>query len=79
MKSKKKLLKKNRKKRGWLKWFLIVGGLMIILGTFFILKDIPNPKKLSTGDYPESTQILDRSGNLLYEIYAEKNRTSVKL
>jgi len=45
----------------------------------FILKDLPSPAKLASNDFPVSTQILDRNGQLLYEIYADQNRSPIKL
>ena len=45
---------------------------------FFILRDLPSPKTIAT-QTPYSTQIYDRHGKLLYEIYAEENRLPVKL
>lgn len=78
-------LRKNKsKKRKLVKfdWRRVLGygiAFCLILGTYFLFKDVPNPKKLSSGDYAESSQILDRNGKLLYEIYTEKNRTSVAL
>ena len=45
----------------------------------FILKDLPSPAKLASGEFPVSTQILDRHGQILYEIYADQNRTPIKL
>jgi 1A family penicillin-binding protein len=45
----------------------------------WMTRELPNPKKLSTYDYPESSQIFDRKERLLYEIYADKHRVSVKL
>lgn len=74
-KSKIKSIFKNR----WLRIFLAIVLLFLLWLTIDILKDLPNPKKLSSGEYPESSQILDRNGKLLYEIYADKNRTSVTL
>ncbi|RLC34177.1 penicillin-binding protein [Candidatus Shapirobacteria bacterium] len=65
---------KNIKKR-W-RWWL---GLLVIILILWWLKDLPNPKKLSKFDYPESSQIFDRNGKLLYEVYSEKNRVPVKL
>ena len=56
--------------------FLSAG--LIGLG-FWLFQDLPSPKKLSSGEFPTSTQIFDRSGRLLYEIYAEQNRTPIKL
>jgi len=46
---------------------------------WFIFKDLPLPTKLASYPFPASTQILDRNGELLYEIYAEKNRIPVKM
>ena len=54
-------------------------GLLTIGAIIFLLKDIPNPKKLTKSPAPVSTQILDRNGKLLYEIYTDQNRTPVKL
>jgi len=44
-----------------------------------ILKDLPNPHKLSTRDQVVTTKIFDRQGTLLYKIYREENRTLVNL
>ena len=46
---------------------------------FFILKDLPSPSRLTSGEFPVSTKIFDRNGQLLYEIYADYNRTPIKL
>jgi 1A family penicillin-binding protein len=56
-------------------------GLVLIFGFlgYSLFKDMPNPKKLSSGEYSESSQIMDRNGKMLYEIYVDKNRTSVSL
>ncbi len=76
---KKKYKKKENRKRNWKKivWLIIgVAGAVLL---YLFLKDMPNPKKLESGEYPESSQIMDRNGKMLYEIYADKNRTSVVL
>ena len=52
-------------------------GLAAVLVWFF--HDLPSPKKLSSGDYPVSTQIFDRNGNLLYDIFADEYRTPIAL
>src|SRR3989344_2393389 len=47
---------------------------------YFIIAGLPSPYSLK--DYkviPLSTQILDRNGKLLYEVFKEENRTPVKL
>lgn len=58
---------------------LLVVALLAIGFIAFLLKDIPNPKKLTKTPAPVSTQILDRNGKLLYEIYTDQNRTPIKL
>jgi penicillin-binding protein 1C len=59
---------------------LILPILIILLITsFFLFKNVPSPNKLTKSPAPISTQILDRNGQLLYEIYADQNRTPVKL
>jgi 1A family penicillin-binding protein len=52
-------------------------GLLIV--SFFLFNDLPSPRKLSSGDFPVSTQLFDRNGELLYEIYANEHRTPVAL
>jgi len=47
---------------------------------FFVFWNLPNPYKLKNFQAtPLSTQILDRNGKLLYDIYKEQNRTPIKL
>jgi len=47
---------------------------------FYIFYNLPNPYKLRDFQAtPLSTQIFDRNGKLLYDIYKEQNRTPVKL
>ena len=79
-----KKLKKIFKRLGKKRYFgLIILILAIILGIFlyfFILKDLPSPTKLNNPtNIPESSQILDRNGKLLYSVYSNKNRTRVPL
>lgn len=56
---------------------IVVVGLVGVSIWFF--HDLPSPRKLSSGDYPVSTQIFDRNGQLLYEVYADEHRTPVEL
>jgi len=57
-----------------------VGVVVVALLLFlWILRDVPGPGKLSSTDFPESSQIYDRNGKLIYEIYAEKKRQEVPL
>ncbi|PIR99035.1 penicillin-binding protein [Candidatus Collierbacteria bacterium CG10_big_fil_rev_8_21_14_0_10_44_9] len=64
------------------KTIVIIGvSISLVLGLLFIfLKDLPSPTNLNKPNaYPISTKILDRNGNLLYEIYDNQNRTPIKL
>lgn len=60
---------------------LIAIFLITIMGLLFLfLKDLPSPANLNKPSaYPISTKILDRKGELLYEIYDDQNRTPIKL
>jgi len=46
---------------------------------WLFLQSLPNPQLLTQRDLEVSTKILDRNGQLLYEIYVDQNRTPVKL
>lgn len=43
------------------------------------LQNLPNPRLLSFRDVAQTTKIYDRNGVLLYQIYANQNRTMVPL
>src|SRR3990167_5079429 len=59
---------------------LITFGLIfLVFYTLFLFKDIPNPTSLTKGPGAISTQILDRNGKLLYEVYREQNRNPIKI
>lgn len=44
-----------------------------------LINSLPNPTFLTLRDIPATSKIYDRTGKLLYEIYADENRTPVKL
>lgn len=67
---------RNLFKRRW-PVVVLLGALLFLF--IYLFKDLPSPTKLTTFAYPVSTQILDRNGLLLYEIYADQNRTPIKL
>jgi 1A family penicillin-binding protein len=68
-----KRLKINKKK-------ILLLSLVPMTGlAVWIFWGIPLPNNLSSEQYPVSTKIFDRNGNTIYEIYAEKRRTPVKL
>ena len=59
-------------------------GILLSLTTYYLIltiffRDLPSPQKLSRQEQSLTTKIFDRNGNLLYKIYQEQNRTSVKL
>ncbi len=52
-----------------------LGAIAITIG-----RELPSPQGLNSPEnFAVSTQILDRNGNLLYEIYADENRTPIQL
>ena len=54
--------------------------LAVIIGSIYLLKDLPSPRRLTHSEnYSVSTQIFDRNGALLYEIFADENRIPVTL
>jgi len=66
------------------KYFLIgsvISAIFIFLPLLFFifLQDLPSPKILSLQENPQTTKIYDRHGVLLYQIYANQNRTFVPL
>lgn len=53
---------------------------LTLAGLYLFLKDLPSPAKLARPEaFPVSSKILDRNGVLLYEIYADQNRTPIKI
>jgi 1A family penicillin-binding protein len=43
------------------------------------LQNLPSPEELSRQEIAQTTKIYDRNGTLLYQIYANQNRTNVPL
>lgn len=55
---------------------LVVG----VIGAFaYYSKDLPSPNKLTERTIEQATKIYDRSGELLYDVYGDQNRTLVSL
>ncbi len=60
--------------------FLVIGFLLFLFGSvIFFATQVPSPQDLSTREIASSTKIYDKSGELLYDIYQNQNRTPVKL
>ncbi|MBI3955791.1 penicillin-binding protein [Candidatus Gottesmanbacteria bacterium] len=53
--------------------------LVIPLVAYLWLRALPNPQLLSVRDIDVTTKVFDRNGVLLYEIYADQNRTPLAL
>lgn len=54
--------------------------LILAVGTIYVLRDLPSPTKLTSKEnFAVSTQIFDRNGTLLYEIFGDENRTPIEL
>jgi penicillin-binding protein 1C len=66
-------IKRYRKTIIFLLILCLTGGLL------YLFWDLPAPWRLTSWPYPVSTQIFDRNGQLLYEIYADQNRTPMSL
>ena len=80
MKLIKKLYRKFRKKRYFGVVILILAILTGVFSYFFILKDLPSPTRLNnSSNIPQSSQIFDRNGELLYTVYSNKNRIQIPL
>lgn len=64
----------------WLRYGLIA---LILIGLSFIiymLRDLPSPRRLTSKEnYAVSTQIFDRNGALLYEIFGDEHRIPVEI
>ena len=77
--TKKTLKNKKKFKRFFSKKHVILGLILLVIALiiFYLVSEVPNPTKLSTNDYPQSSKIFDRKGRLLFEIYSEKRRTPV--
>ena len=65
------------------KWFRLVALFIVaivIMATTYLMQQLPSPKTLTSQEnFPVSTQIFDRNGVLLYEIYGNENRIPVTI
>jgi membrane peptidoglycan carboxypeptidase len=80
--------KKNNIIKSWLKfwqnkhWRAIFVVLIILsIGILvYLIQELPSPKNLTSSEhYAVSTQIFDRNGELLYEVYGNENRTPIDI
>jgi len=72
------------RKYGFKPIFLFLAQTLGILFSLFLLlvafysKDLPTPGRIQKRTSVESTEILDRNGNLLYAVHGEENRIILK-
>lgn len=60
--------------------FSFLTGLALLFGLIvFFATQIPSPEDLTNRTIAQATQIFDRNGELLYNIYEDQNRTPIKL
>lgn len=59
--------------------FWLIPLAMILASYLLILKDLPSPTRLGKYEIPLSTKIYDRNNKLLFDIFADQNRTPVPL
>ncbi len=86
-KKKKKKKKVKHKNLTFYKFFpfIIITTLIaiILIGAYasyqWIFKDLPSPRRLNDQTYAISTEIYDRNGELLYEIFANQNRKPISI
>ncbi len=66
-----------------LRYFLLGSLLTLIIvfliQSYYFVKSLPSPANIGKINFSLSTHILDRNGNLLYEIYRDQNRTVISL
>ena len=73
---------KSTQKHSRLKFLLIIliiPSFLLITFAFLLFKDVPNPTSLTKSPAPVSTKILDRYGELLYEVYTEQKRDPIQI
>ena len=80
--------KKNKKsphpfltKAKYFSFGFLFSAIFIFIPILFLIfiQDLPHPQELATQEIAQTTKIYDRHGVLLYEIYANQNRTVVPL
>lgn len=57
----------------------IPGIILFSIFYAFILKDLPSPTRLASSHTPQTSQIFERNGKLLYNIYDKRNQSFVSL
>lgn len=59
---------------------IVVLLIVLIASLVYLMKDLPSPQNLTSKEnFAVSTQIFDRNGTLLYEIFANENRIPISI
>ncbi len=58
---------------------IIIAAIVTVGAYFYVLKDIPTTATIGISQYPQSTNIYDRNGKLLYTFFNNRNQTFVSL
>ena len=72
-------VKSGKKLPRWTWGFWLIPILFVVVSYLLIYKDLPSPAKLAQYNIPISTKIYDRNGALLFDIFADQNRSPVLL
>lgn len=64
----------------YLRIFLAFTILVAAVSIVYVIRDLPSPRRLTSKEnFAVSTQIFDRHGQLLYEIFGDENRTPIDI
>lgn len=64
----------------FMRYGLLLLALAGVIALLYVLRDLPSPARLTSGEnFAVSTQIFDRKGRLLYEIFADENRIPIRV
>lgn len=78
-----KIIFKEKSRVRGLKYFLVgfvaAAAALFFYQSYLFIHSLPDPRLIGTVNYPVSTQIYDRNGKLLYEIFRDESRTPVTL
>src|SRR3989338_4511633 len=74
-----KIIKRIRKLQKRKVILFLSVSLLACISYFFIFRQLPSPTRLGSSSAPQSSQIFDREGQLLYTMFSEENRTNIPL
>ena len=64
----------------FIRYSVLAGIAAMVAVTLLLLRELPSPRNLTSSEnFAVSSQIFDRNGKLLYEIFADENRVPVKM